>query len=141
MSGAETFNQPVGTLNNFTFAAAHTSVGYSFTDPKAFFACCEYAGLVSFGARGVAGANWSSDALTRHRFPVLDPRLSWSPDDRYIAFATGANYVIAGVSYEVSPATPTAMGLAVYARGQDRVFEVEPQTDSSMSVAGWIARQ
>lgn len=134
----EISTQPVGTPNNLTFAVAHRAPGYLFTDPKAFFASGDYAGLVPLGARGAGGPNWGSDTLPRHRLPMFDTKLSWSPDDAYIAFSTAAQH--AGVTNEVAPRTPAAEGVALYGTDKRAVFEAAPERGAVVRLAGWIAR-
>jgi hypothetical protein len=135
----ETFSQHVGTPNNFSFAATHTAPGYVFTDPKAFFSVGDFAGSVVFGARGSAGSNWGREALTRGALPILDPKRSWSPDDAYVAFVTGAEYAGPG-SYEITPAVAGAHGLALYTKDKRRIREIAPLPGARITVAGWVGR-
>jgi hypothetical protein len=136
-TGRETFSQPVGPPNNFGFAATHTAPGYVFTDPKAFFAAGDSAGYVLLGARGSAGPNWENEALTRHALPILDAEQSWSPDDAYLAFVTGAEYAGSG-SWAITPAVPGAQGLALYTKDKRRISEIAPLPGARLTVVGWL---
>lgn len=134
----EVSTQLVGSPNNLSVAMTHRAPGYLFTDPKAFFASGEYAGLVPIGARGAAGGNWDGEA-TRGRLPMLDVKLSWSPDDAYIAFSTGTQHAVA-IPNEFAPRPATAEGLALYGSDKRRILELDPEAGAVVRVAGWAAR-